>query len=152
MLGYLRAERPGVLEPPRTDRGEGWYDTGDIVTLEGDGFVRILGRARRFAKIGAEMVSLAAVEELATRAWPGARHAALAVPDRRRGERIVLLTERRDARREELLARARTDGLGEGHVPRLIIATESMPLLGAGKTDYAAARARIEQALAAEVA
>jgi acyl-[acyl-carrier-protein]-phospholipid O-acyltransferase/long-chain-fatty-acid--[acyl-carrier-protein] ligase len=149
MLGYLRAERPGVLEPPRTDRGEGWYDTGDVVTLEGDGFVRILGRARRFAKIGAEMVSLAAVEELATRAWPGARHAALAVPDSRRGERIVLLTERRDARREELLARARTDGLGESHVPRLIVGTEAMPLLGAGKTDYTAARARVEHALAA---
>src|SRR5262249_58962680 len=61
MLGYLRADQPGVLEPPL----EGWHDTGDIVTIDDDGFVAIKGRAKRFAKIGGEMVSLAAVEAMA---------------------------------------------------------------------------------------
>ncbi len=71
MLGYLRAEAPGVLQPPP----DGWYDTGDIVTIDGDGFVTIKGRAKRFAKIGGEMVSLAAAEALATAVWPDAAHA-----------------------------------------------------------------------------
>ena len=66
MLGYLRYEQPGVLEPPE----DGWYDTGDIVDLDAEGFVTILGRAKRFAKIGGEMVSLGAVEEFTTAPAP----------------------------------------------------------------------------------
>ena len=81
MLGYLRAEAPGVLEPPPG----GWYDTGDIVTIDDDGFIAIKGRAKRFAKIGGEMVSLAAAEALAIRVWPDAVHAVIAVPDAQEG-------------------------------------------------------------------
>ena len=88
MLGYLRYEQPGVLEPPE----DGWYDTGDIVDLDAQGFVTILGRAKRFAKIGGEMVSLAAVEDFVHRLSPDAQHAVVALPDPRKGERIVLVT------------------------------------------------------------
>ena len=66
MLGYLRADQPGVLEPPQG----GWHDTGDIVTIDEQGFISIKGRAKRFAKVGGEMVSLAAVEMLAAELWP----------------------------------------------------------------------------------
>ena len=93
MLGYLRAENPGVLDPPR----DGWYDTGDIVQFDAEGFVTIKGRAKRFAKVAGEMVPLGAVEELVARVWPSAMHAVVAVPDAKRGEQLVLITEQADA-------------------------------------------------------
>jgi acyl-[acyl-carrier-protein]-phospholipid O-acyltransferase/long-chain-fatty-acid--[acyl-carrier-protein] ligase len=89
MLGYLRVERPGQLEPPN----EGWHDTGDIVTIDEQGFVTIKGRAKRFAKIGGEMISLAAVETLASELWPDAASAVVAVPDARKGERLILIPQ-----------------------------------------------------------
>ena len=95
MLGYLRAENPGVLEPPPG----GWHDTGDIVTIDAEGFITIKGRAKRFAKIAGEMVSLAAVETLAHDVWPDAESAVVALPDARKGERLVLVTTQAGAER-----------------------------------------------------
>ena len=63
MSGYLLADRPGVVQPPE----EGWHDTGDIVRIDEEGFVTIVGRAKRFAKIAGEMVSLAVAERIAAR-------------------------------------------------------------------------------------
>jgi len=133
MLGYLLADRPGELQA-----AGGEYDTGDIVEVDGDGFVRILGRAKRFAKIAGEMVSLGAVEELAARVWPDHAYAVVAVPDPRKGEQLVLVTDRRDADRARLLEVARTSGFAELAVPRQILAVDAVPLLGTGKTDYPA--------------
>jgi acyl-[acyl-carrier-protein]-phospholipid O-acyltransferase/long-chain-fatty-acid--[acyl-carrier-protein] ligase len=134
MLGYLRVGRPGVLEPPP----DGWYDTGDIVDIDAGGFVTILGRAKRFAKVAGEMVSLAAVEELAARLWPEHRHAAVAIPDPRKGEQIALVTDRSDAERDALVRQAQRTGLSEIFVPRFVLPVEPMPLLGTGKIDYPA--------------
>ena len=103
MLGYVRTTAPGVLEPPP----DGWYDTGDIVDVDARGFVTILGRAKRFAKIGGEMVSMPAAEALATAVWPGAQHAVLAVPDARKGEALVLLTTQDGANGRRLVQEAR---------------------------------------------
>ena len=99
MLGYLRYEQPGVLEPPE----DGWYDTGDIVDLDAQGFVTILGRAKRFAKIGGEMVSLGAVEDFVHRTSPDHAHAVVALPDPRKGERIVLVTTDQGLDRDRLV-------------------------------------------------
>jgi len=93
MLGYLRADNPGVLEPPP----DGWHDTGDIIAIDDQGFVAIKGRAKRFAKIGGEMVSLAAVEMLAAELWPNNVTAVAAVPDARKGERLIMVTDRHGA-------------------------------------------------------
>jgi acyl-[acyl-carrier-protein]-phospholipid O-acyltransferase/long-chain-fatty-acid--[acyl-carrier-protein] ligase len=147
MLGYLKTDKPGAIQPPATERGVGWYDTGDIVSIDAEGFVTIRGRAKRFAKIGGEMVSLTAVEELATRAWPEHQHAAVSLPDFQKGEQIVLVTTRRDAGRQDLSARARADGMSELHVPKRIVTAEKLPLLGSGKTDYPAVQELVEQAL-----
>ncbi|MFW2440394.1 MAG: AMP-binding protein [Arenicellales bacterium] len=139
MLGYLLHDKPGVLIPPATEFGEGWYDTGDIVTVDTDGFIHIRGRAKRFAKIAGEMVSLTSVEVLANKVWPDALHAAIAIPDARKGEQIVLLTTHEDANRATLLAQAQGDGIGEINVPRQIQQVGKIPVLGTGKIDYVAA-------------
>jgi acyl-[acyl-carrier-protein]-phospholipid O-acyltransferase/long-chain-fatty-acid--[acyl-carrier-protein] ligase len=148
MLGYLRADRPGVVEPPE----DGWHDTGDIVTIDDDGFLSIKGRAKRFAKLGGEMVSLAASETLAHELWPEALSAAAAVPDARKGERIVLLTEQTGADRSELLAHARANGATELMVPAEVRVVEAVPVLGSGKIDITAVQRLAERLSAASQA
>ncbi len=144
MLGYLLSEQPGVLVPPATELGEGWYDTGDIVTIDAQGFIRICGRAKRFAKIAGEMVSLTAIEVLASHTWPEALHAAIAIGDPRKGEQVVLLTTAEGAARPALAAQARRDGVAEINVPRQVRQIARMPVLGTGKIDYVAAAKLLE--------
>ncbi|KQP61834.1 acyl-[ACP]--phospholipid O-acyltransferase [Methylobacterium sp. Leaf108] len=131
MLGYLRAEKPGVLEPP----ADGWHDTGDIVTIDAAGFVTIKGRAKRFAKIAGEMVSLAAIELLAAELWPQAPSAVAAVPDARKGERLILFTEARGATRADYQAFAKGKGATEIAIPAEVVVVEKVPMLGTGKVD-----------------
>ncbi|MEX2482628.1 MAG: AMP-binding protein [Gammaproteobacteria bacterium] len=145
MLGYLFHGSDGAILPPWTEaRGAGWYATGDIVTIDANGYVSIRGRAKRFAKVGGEMVSLAAVEELAQTAWPDVRHAAVAVADPRKGEQIVLLTESEAVTRGDLVETVRQARFSELMVPRRVIHLAQLPLLGSGKIDYAALREQIE--------
>ena len=134
MLGYFRAENPGVLEPVP----DGWYDTGDIVEIDDEGFVKIAGRMKRFAKIAGEMVSLGAAEELAGAVWPDHAHAVVALPDPRKGEQIVLVTDCPDAAGSALSAAARERGIAEIMVPRTVKVVDAIPVLGTGKTDYVA--------------
>lgn len=133
MAGYLLPDQPGVLVPPK----DGWHDTGDIVTIN-DGFVTIRGRAKRFAKLGGEMVSLAAVESIAAAVWPDAQHVVISLPDARKGEQLVLVTETPDASKEALLAHARQEGFPELWVPRAILVVHAIPVLASGKVDYQA--------------
>jgi acyl-[acyl-carrier-protein]-phospholipid O-acyltransferase / long-chain-fatty-acid--[acyl-carrier-protein] ligase len=131
MLGYLKSDRPGVLAPPH----EGWHDTGDIVTIDRDGFVTIKGRAKRFAKIGGEMISLAAAESLASELWPDAQSAVVTEPDPRRGERLVLVTESKDATRAAFQAYARSQGAPDLLAPAEVMVVDKLPVLGSGKAD-----------------
>jgi acyl-[acyl-carrier-protein]-phospholipid O-acyltransferase/long-chain-fatty-acid--[acyl-carrier-protein] ligase len=131
MLGYLRVENPGVLERPP----EGWHDTGDIVTIDAQGFIKIMGRAKRFAKVGGEMVSFAAVEALAGNLWPEATLAVVAVPDARKGERLLLYINDKDATRSDFIAFARARHASELMVPGEVIFMEKLPMLGSGKVD-----------------
>lgn len=132
MAGYLSPDDPEMVEPLEG----GWHDTGDIVDVDEEDYVAILGRAKRFAKIGGEMVSLTAVEGLASAVWPESRHAVVAVPDTRKGERLVLVTDRTDADVARLAAWAKDHGAPELAVPKKIMRVPEVPVLGTGKTDY----------------
>jgi acyl-[acyl-carrier-protein]-phospholipid O-acyltransferase/long-chain-fatty-acid--[acyl-carrier-protein] ligase len=132
MKGYV-GSTPEAIEPPPG----GWHDTGDVVAIDADGFVTVKGRAKRFAKIGGEMVSLAAVEALAQSLWPEHAHVVVSLPDPRKGEQLVLITDRPEADRDELLAHARAQGYSELWTPKAVMVS-AIPVLGSGKVDYAA--------------
>ncbi|WP_398313932.1 bifunctional acyl-ACP--phospholipid O-acyltransferase/long-chain-fatty-acid--ACP ligase [Zoogloea sp.] len=146
MSGYLRFENPGVLQPPASPAGDGWYETGDVVDISDEGFVKIVGRVKRFAKVAGEMVSLEAVEKLAASASPAAAHAASTQPDSARGETILLFSTDPALNREQLQAAARSGGWPEIAVPRRIITVDALPLLGTGKIDYVTLKQWAEKA------
>jgi acyl-[acyl-carrier-protein]-phospholipid O-acyltransferase / long-chain-fatty-acid--[acyl-carrier-protein] ligase len=146
MLGYLKVENPGVLEPPE----EGWHDTGDIVTIDEQGFITIKGRAKRFAKIGGEMISLAAVEALASELWPDALSTVTAAPDLRKGERLVLLTQQKGATRADFQAFAKAKHASDLMIPTEVWMVEKLPLLGSGKVDMMATAKLVHDRLAAK--
>ena len=131
MLGYLRAEKPGVLEPPP----DGWHDTGDIVVIDAMDFVTIKGRAKRFAKIAGEMVSLAGIEALAAELWPNHPSAVAAVPDVRKGERLVLFTQETGATRAAYQSFAKERGASDVAIPAEVVVLDAIPMLGSGKVD-----------------
>lgn len=132
MAGYLSADEPGVIKPPE----DGWYDTGDVVSLDDQGYMSIRGRVKRFAKIGGEMVSLTVVENCAGAIWPGVLHAAVNLPDDRKGEQIVLVTESTEVDRARLRTWMQSHGVPELAVPRKIVVVDAVPVLGTGKTDF----------------
>jgi acyl-[acyl-carrier-protein]-phospholipid O-acyltransferase/long-chain-fatty-acid--[acyl-carrier-protein] ligase len=148
MLGYLRADRPGVLEAPP----DGWHDTGDIVAIDEQGFVAIKGRAKRFAKVGGEMVSLAAVEMLAAELWPNSVTAVSAVPDARKGERLIMVTDKHGATRSDFMAYARSKHASELMLPAEIVVLDKMPMLGSGKVDQLAIDKFVREQAAAKAA
>jgi acyl-[acyl-carrier-protein]-phospholipid O-acyltransferase/long-chain-fatty-acid--[acyl-carrier-protein] ligase len=148
MLGYLRADKPGVLDVPP----EGWHDTGDIVALDDQGFVAIKGRAKRFAKVGGEMVSLAAVEMLAAELWPHYITAVSAVPDARKGERLIMVTDKHGATRSDFMVYARSQHASELMLPAEIIVLDKMPMLGSGKVDQLAIDKFVKEQAAAKAA
>ena len=128
MAGYLLPDNPGVVVAPEG----GWHDTGDIVTMD-DGFISIRGRAKRFAKLGGEMVSLVAVETLACGLWTDAQHVVLSFPDPRKGEQLLLVTDKAAASKDDLLAYARSEGFPDLWVPKAILVVAAVPVLASGK-------------------
>ena len=132
MKGYLMPDQPGVLQPPE----EGWHDTGDIVEVDAEGFVWIKGRAKRFAKIAGEMVSLNAVESYINAFSPSGHHCVVAIADDRKGEQLILVTDDETLSRNTIKQAATQAEMSELYIPKTIILVESVPVLGTGKTNY----------------
>ena len=145
MAGYLDPEHIGELRTPE----DGWHDTGDIVHIDGGGYISIKGRQKRFAKISGEMVSLAVVENCASVVWPESLHAAVILPDPKKGEQIILLTEEENPRAETLKDWARAHGVPELAVPRQVLHVDELPVLGTGKVDYVTLNSMAEELVAA---
>lgn len=131
MSGYMKTETPGILIPTV----DGWHDTGDIVTIDAEGFVRIVGRAKRFAKIGGEMISLAAVEAIAGEFWPSTLSAVAALKDERKGEKLILITESENATTSAFQKFAKSKGATELSIPSEVHIAK-VPVLGSGKIDF----------------
>ncbi|MEQ1740356.1 MAG: AMP-binding protein [Methyloglobulus sp.] len=134
MQGYLLNDNPGKLIPPESIYGKGWYNTGDIVNVDEEGYISIRGRSKRFAKVSGEMVSLTAVEQLAANAWPSALHAATSIPDARKGELVILLTTQKDASTQALIAAS--PGVAAISMPKKILIVDNIPMLATGKINY----------------
>ncbi|MFZ0220016.1 MAG: acyl-[ACP]--phospholipid O-acyltransferase [Candidatus Aquirickettsiella sp.] len=141
MLGYLSTEQIGEIIPP----SHGWYDTGDIVEVDAEGYLTIKDRAKRFAKISGEMVSLTGVENIIYDLWPDKHHAILSVPDTKKGEQLVLVTDYKLATRLMLIKTFKVKGLPEISLPRKLCFIDNMPLLGSGKVNYLAVKNWLEQ-------
>jgi len=132
MLGYLRADNPGVIEAPE----DGWYATGDIVDIDDQGYVTIIGRAKRFSKIAGEMVSLTSAETFISEAFPDKEHAVVAVPDKKKGEKLVLFTTDQSINRKTLSTGLKKTAAIDMMTPRIIINVDEIPVLRTGKVDY----------------
>ncbi len=141
MMGYITTDQPGVIQTLE----DGWHDTGDVVEIDEDGFISIKGRVKRFANIGGETVSLAVVENCATAVWPDYEHVALAVPDPKKGEQIMLLSSCENANRNDLRGWAQNHGVSELALPKAVIIVDEIPLLGTGKVDYTAAAKLLQE-------
>jgi acyl-[acyl-carrier-protein]-phospholipid O-acyltransferase/long-chain-fatty-acid--[acyl-carrier-protein] ligase len=132
MKGYLLSNNPGKIIPPQ----DGWYDTGDIVAIDDKGYISIKGRAKRFAKIAGEMVSLTATEVNIAKLDPKSAHAIVAIPDAKKGEQLVLMTTNQNLKRADISTYFKENQITELSVPKEIIVVEKLPLLGTGKVDY----------------
>ena len=131
MLGYITPENPDEITP----LPDGWHDTGDVAAIDDEGYITIRGRLKRFAKVAGEIVSLAVVENCAGAVWPDNNHCAAILPDPKKGEQIILVTDRDGATRSELLTWAQSHGVPEISVPKKILSVAEIPVLGTGKVD-----------------
>lgn len=136
MLGYMKYDAPGILRKPEN----GWHDSGDIIEIDDEGFVFIKGRAKRFAKIAGEMVSLSGIEAIINSIWIDHDHAVVKIPDKRRGEKIILLTTNFTGTKDEIVKAIKKRGFPEIMVPNKLLAIDTIPLLGTGKVDYTTAQ------------
>ncbi|HJN38341.1 MAG TPA: MFS transporter [Gammaproteobacteria bacterium] len=132
MLGYIKSDNPGIIQPP----ADGWYNTGDVVSIDSSGFIAITDRVKRFAKIGGEMVSLTAIELKIESLWPEFKHAVIRKAHPTKGEETLLVTENPDAGRKDIIGYFKKQGYSALLIPSKVCYCKTIPLLGTGKVDY----------------
>jgi acyl-[acyl-carrier-protein]-phospholipid O-acyltransferase/long-chain-fatty-acid--[acyl-carrier-protein] ligase len=135
MRGYINPEANAKFKALG-----GWYDTGDIVRVDEDNFLFVIGRLKRFAKVSGEMVSLTAVEDALAGAFPhyGLRClvAVLSRPDENKGEMLIAVTNESKLQLDEIRSAIRAKGLPNICVPREVQFLSEIPKLGTGKVNY----------------
>ncbi len=135
MKGYLNPDANAKFQAL-----DGWYDTGDIVHVDSDGFLHIRGRMKRFAKVSGEMVSLTAVEDALAGAFPlyGLRCAVavIAQPDADKGEKLIAVTNEPRLQLADIRAAIKAKGLSNLCAPRELKVVNAIPKLGTGKTNH----------------
>lgn len=132
MLGYILASEPGVIRP----LSDGWHDTGDIVKISTTGFITIIDRAKRFAKIAGEMISLSAVESMLSCVWKEHTSVAINIPCTKKGEKIICITTNKNATQTDLIAYCTQHGLAAIAIPNKVIIVAELPKLATGKINY----------------
>lgn len=141
MHGYIKAQSDGKIETPP----DNWYNTGDIVDIDADGFVTILGRSKRFAKIGGEMVSLTAVESALEKLYTNALQGIITLPDEKKGEQLIFVTNNENANLAEIKTFFKSEGMSELWIPKKVIYMTKPPVMGTGKFDYQTAKILVAQ-------
>ncbi len=141
MQGYLSSEKQGMINVPQ----DGWHDTGDIVTMDEEDFITIAGRAKRFAKLAGEMVSLTAVEGIAASIWPELLHAAVSRKCAKKGEQILLFSEAADADKASFIKKVHELSYSELLIPYQIYPGAKIPVLASGKIDYVTLEKQLEE-------
>jgi acyl-[acyl-carrier-protein]-phospholipid O-acyltransferase/long-chain-fatty-acid--[acyl-carrier-protein] ligase len=153
--GMLWVQGPNVMKgylgnPAATARviQDGWYRTGDIVTIDADGFIHIVGRESRFAKIGGEMVPHGVVEEALTEIigvdeQGGQKAVVVSAPDMAKGERLVVVHTPLSMTPAEIRSALAHSGLPKLYIPATdgFVLVEQLPIVGTGKLDLRAINA-----------
>ncbi|MAJ16857.1 MAG: AMP-dependent synthetase [Opitutia bacterium TMED67] len=144
MKGYLNKEANEAFQSLN-----GWYDTGDIVKVDEDGYFWIKGRAKRFAKISGEMVSLTAVEDALAGAFPNhgedCEIAVIAITDEDKGEKLIAVTNEPNLTTSEIRNAVADAGLINLCTPREIHVLKEIPKLGTGKLNHREAQRLVEE-------
>lgn len=144
MRGYLNSEANEQFRALK-----GWYDTGDIVRVDSEGFVFVLDRLKRFAKVSGEMISLTSVEEALAGSFPQYGHhfaiAVVAVSDESRGEKLVAVTNEPKLTLAQLREAIRAHGLSNLAMPKELKMLAQLPHLGSGKIDHRALQALLKE-------
>jgi acyl-[acyl-carrier-protein]-phospholipid O-acyltransferase/long-chain-fatty-acid--[acyl-carrier-protein] ligase len=147
MKGYLNADANEAFQALG-----GWYDTGDIIHVDSDGYFWVKGRAKRFAKISGEMVSLTAVEDALAGAFP--QHgeecevAVVALPDTEKGEKLVAVTNKSELSLAEVRVAIAAAGMTNLCAPRDLRVMDELPKLGTGKLNHREVLQHVEPCLA----
>lgn len=143
MKGYIKPESKGVLTPLK----DGWYETGDVVSVDEDGFFSIIGRVKRFAKIGGEMISLALIEETLEKAYPEAIMGVLSLSDESKGEKLVLMTNDEKVSAADIQKVILSAGLSILFAPKIVLYVKKPPLFATGKFDYQTAHKMAKESI-----